>query len=365
MGRGAVKLSDVTLAAVVFVCGMAVGIATGPQIARNTGEEERGVSVETAAVVRSQETVADPDPGGEPTLEDLKAQFLLDQNELSAQQDDLKSRQDQTAQREAELDAEADELERKLASLDLREEDLARLQEELRVGVDALKDRQADLEQQEELIAARLQSVADREDELASHELKLAAQNAAVLAQEQTKITDAKPDLLGDQPVSKTAVNQKLSSVELNSIVLQRPASAGRGLEESLGAETFSEVDTVETELALSRDAPIAEVHFEHNSAKLTPGALQRAREAAARLQNMTFSKVRIAGHTDTTGSAGRNQVLSNQRAEAVAEIFVQAGLSRQVIEIVGFGETYAMLPVSTGDGILEPLNRCVGIFVE
>ncbi|MEM9552201.1 MAG: OmpA family protein [Pseudomonadota bacterium] len=316
-------------------------------------------------MVEPQDSLSETFATREAALEKLKADLLSDQNDLDAQLETLKSRQEQTAQREADLDAEAKQLDEKLASLNLREEELARMQENLRLDGDALEDRQAELQKQEESVAARLKTVLERENQLAANEQELATQRAAFLAQGQIEITESRPDLVTDPSVPKSAVDQTLAGVELSTVALREPAIADKNLETRGQAEPLAEADATGNGTNASPDAPIAEVHFEQNSARLTPGGLERARAAAARLQNTKFSKVRITGHTDTTGSASQNQVLSNLRAEAVAEIFVQAGVSRQAIEVVGFGETYAMLPVSTADGISEPLNRCVGIFVD
>ncbi len=108
---------------------------------------------------------------------------------------------------------------------------------------------------------------------------------------------------------------------------------------------------------------PLVQVHFETGSAELTPGGRIRALAAAAILVENDASAVRVTGHTDTTGSADRNLAISRQRAQAVADLFVEAGLLRDRIEIDPMGEDASVLPIPTGDGVSEPLNRCVGIF--
>jgi len=108
---------------------------------------------------------------------------------------------------------------------------------------------------------------------------------------------------------------------------------------------------------------PLVQVHFETGSSQLTPGGRIRALAAAAILVDKDASAVRVTGHTDTTGSAERNLAISRQRAEAVADLFVEAGLPRDRIEIDPMGEDASVLPIPTGDGVSEPLNRCVGIF--
>lgn len=306
------NLSYVALAAIILAGGTAVGFATGTRMAPESGEAE-----------------------------------------------------ERALQRDSELDAQSEKLEIKLASLKTLEEDLARMYENLRVDSEALEEQQAELDKQEELVSAQMQSVLERENQLIALQQKLAEQSAANRAQDLTENRESKFDLHVDQSESRTASNQTLPGVELSAIALEEKTNVNKRFEEGIQAEQFSEADAPKSDPAMSNKGPIAEVHFEQNSARLTPGAMKRAREAAVRLQSMKFSKIRIAGHTDTTGSASRNRALSNERAEAVAEIFVQSGLSRQMIEIVGFGETSDMLPVLTRDGVSEPLNRCVGIFVE
>ncbi len=359
------NISNAALAAVIFAGGTAVGFATGTQVVPDSGEGERLASVESAALIEDQKLISNSISRSEPALENLSADVLSDQETLGSQFEELNRRREQAAQRESELDAQSEQLEEKLASLKVLEEDLARMHENLRVDGEALEERQAELDKQGEMNSAQLRSVLERESQLVALQQKLAAQSAAASAQDLAETTEAKLDLHVDRSVSRTGSNPALSDVELSAIALQEPTNVDKSFEEGSQPEQFSEAEATESDPAIPNNGPIAEVHFELNSAKLTPGALMRAREAADRLQTMKFSKIRISGHTDTTGNVGRNRALSNARAEAVAEIFVQSGLSRQMIEIVGFGETYDMLPVSTGDGISEPLNRCVGIFVE
>ncbi len=388
------------VAAILFAGGTAGGFATGTLMASDSAEEEQRAVAELDALKEEQRTISNSISERERALEVDLANLLSDQEKISAQLEELSNRQDQAAQREAELEAQSAELEEKLASADKLEEDLTRKYENLDVVNKALEEQKTELARQKEMIAARLESASERETELDALAEKLAAQELAaqeLAAQELAaqeiaakelaaqELTAQKPDTqiaagpaqdlvddvvseldFGDaQLVPKAAPNPALPDAELSAVALQEPATADKKIGEGIQAETVSEAVATQSEPVTPSNAPITEVHFELNSASLTPGALQRAHEAAARLQNMKFSKVRIAGHTDTTGPASRNQALSNERAEAVAQIFVQAGLPRQMIEIVGFGETQDMLPISTADGISEPLNRCVGIYVE
>ena len=104
----------------------------------------------------------------------------------------------------------------------------------------------------------------------------------------------------------------------------------------------------------------MVEVHFDFASARLTPGAEAYAAAAAVTLADMPLARVRIVGHTDRVGSPAANRRLALQRARAVADFLVGAGLPPALIETDGMGETD--LPVATDDGVMEPLNRSVAI---
>jgi outer membrane protein OmpA-like peptidoglycan-associated protein len=63
-----------------------------------------------------------------------------------------------------------------------------------------------------------------------------------------------------------------------------------------------------------------------------------------------------VCGHTDITGSASHNAILSLRRAEVVTDYLVARGVSRQFIKTQGFGSTY---PVAGNDTLAgRALNR-------
>ena len=59
--------------------------------------------------------------------------------------------------------------------------------------------------------------------------------------------------------------------------------------------------------------------------------------EALARPQ-LASVRVRIEGHTDSSGSRALNLDLSKRRAEAVADFLVSLGISRDRLEVEGYG---------------------------
>ncbi len=98
------------------------------------------------------------------------------------------------------------------------------------------------------------------------------------------------------------------------------------------------------------------QVYFDFNSWNLTAENLTILQQAIATARAGGQSHITIVGHTDTSGSAGYNQRLSEKRANVVVEALVDMGARREAIQASGVGESD--LAVQTGDGVKEPKNR-------
>ena len=101
-------------------------------------------------------------------------------------------------------------------------------------------------------------------------------------------------------------------------------------------------------------------VTFATGSYTISPGFKDLLDRVAESLRQYPNSLVDVYGHTDTVGSASSNQLLSERRAQAVANYLTQQGVASSRIRWMGFGET--QLAVQTADGVNEPLNRRVEI---
>ncbi len=93
-------------------------------------------------------------------------------------------------------------------------------------------------------------------------------------------------------------------------------------------------------------------VHFELDSARLTPGSLAILDQAAASLKGQPDLRVRIAGHTDSLGSEIYNEKLSMARAKAVRE-YLQShqGVDPRRLSAIGYGETQPVASNETEAG--------------
>jgi opacity protein-like surface antigen len=97
-------------------------------------------------------------------------------------------------------------------------------------------------------------------------------------------------------------------------------------------------------------------VFFDFNKSNLTAEAQAVVAEASEAFKSTGSARVLVIGHTDTVGSAGYNQRLSERRAANVKAEMVRLGVPPDVISTEGRGFNDPMVP--TGPGVREPQNR-------
>jgi outer membrane protein OmpA-like peptidoglycan-associated protein len=82
-------------------------------------------------------------------------------------------------------------------------------------------------------------------------------------------------------------------------------------------------------------------VTFGFDNAVLTAGARENLSQVSTALttEELADVKIIIEGHTDAHGPEGYNQVLSEQRAQAVADFLQEAGVAAERMTVFGLGE--------------------------
>lgn len=103
----------------------------------------------------------------------------------------------------------------------------------------------------------------------------------------------------------------------------------------------------VEAELAAEKVVTLNYVQFATGSADLTPLSTYELDNLYQMLRQSPELVVEVGGHTDVTGAAADNQVLSQQRAEVVRNYLLEKGISPDQLQAVGYGSSQ---PVATGD---------------
>lgn len=86
-------------------------------------------------------------------------------------------------------------------------------------------------------------------------------------------------------------------------------------------------------------------VLFRLGTAELLADGLPALNQLAAQLRERPALRLQIAGHTDRVGEPDKNQVLSEQRAEAVKAYLVKAGIEAPRLITIGYGDTRPLYP--------------------
>jgi OOP family OmpA-OmpF porin len=93
------------------------------------------------------------------------------------------------------------------------------------------------------------------------------------------------------------------------------------------------------------------QIAFDTGGSQITPdsdGVLDRL---VATVQRCPDAVIEVGGHTDSGGSASKNMDLSKARAQAVVDYLAQAGVLRERMTAVGYGDTRPIASNSTDDG--------------
>jgi OOP family OmpA-OmpF porin len=101
-------------------------------------------------------------------------------------------------------------------------------------------------------------------------------------------------------------------------------------------------------------------VFFDWDKYNITPEGQQIIQLAANQYRSGGRVTLQVTGYTDTSGSAGYNQRLSERRANAVAAALERLGVPRSDMVVAGRGENDLRVP--TPNGVREPQNRRVEI---
>ena len=230
--------------------------------------------------------------------------------------------------------------------------------------------------------------------------------NAAQVSREDAKVVDSLA-YVAQQKIALTQEIAQRKSAELavsnataerNKLQLQaRTAEADQAHQQAAMAELTAEQKTAEANLARQQTADaqasaaqdqaslaamqaqmdelnakktprgmvitLGDVLFDTNRAQLKSGGERNVQKLAEFLKRYPQRTVLIEGFTDSVGSDSSNQVLSEQRAQAVSMALTNMGVGRDRISTKGYGEAYAVAGNDTAAG--RQLNRRVEIMLS
>ena len=105
------------------------------------------------------------------------------------------------------------------------------------------------------------------------------------------------------------------------------------------------------------------DIAFAPGQATLRTAAKAGLEKLVKFVQSHPHKPIRIEGHTDSSGRAKANQVLSQRRADAVRDALVRAGVAAHRITAVGLGESHPVASNRTAQGRAK--NRRVDVILE
>jgi OmpA-OmpF porin, OOP family len=110
-------------------------------------------------------------------------------------------------------------------------------------------------------------------------------------------------------------------------------------------------------------------LYYEYDQATLHPRAQKQLAIVASILKSSPGKKLKIGGYTDAKGTDDYNLTLSKNRAEAVKQFFLDAGVPLGQVETLGFGKADPLSPNANPDGTDNPegrsLNRRAEILLD
>jgi outer membrane protein OmpA-like peptidoglycan-associated protein len=102
---------------------------------------------------------------------------------------------------------------------------------------------------------------------------------------------------------------------------------------------------------------------FSSDSAVLKPAAVEQIAQLGDILAKYPDDRIRIQGHTDSSGTEAYNEQLSLRRAEAVRDVLGSRGVSSRQMLVEGVGAAKPIADNSTAEGRAQ--NRRVELHID
>lgn len=124
------------------------------------------------------------------------------------------------------------------------------------------------------------------------------------------------------------------------------------------------EFDTKMSKKILSGESVALEkIKFKSGQTELLPESEKELDKLVKLLKENKDMNVDVIGHTDSSGDEQTNKILSEKRADAVAEYLAEKGISKKRINSKGYGEAYPLASNATSSG--RNKNRRIEIIVS
>lgn len=106
-----------------------------------------------------------------------------------------------------------------------------------------------------------------------------------------------------------------------------------------------------------------SDILFDVDSAVLKPEAVEQISKVGDVIAKYADDRVRIEGHTDSSGAAAYNEDLSLKRADAVKRVLSSRGVQEKQMLVLGLGETRPVAENNDAAGRVK--NRRVELHID
>jgi outer membrane protein OmpA-like peptidoglycan-associated protein len=191
---------------------------------------------------------------------------------------------------------------------------------------------------------------------------------AAEAAQQKAEAEKAKAEAIAQQQ-ALAAETAKAKEAAAQSDALRAQAEKDRERAENEKQELRARLLQQLNSILATRDsarglvANMSDVLFRSGSFELLPAARERLAKVSGIVLAYPSLHVAIEGHTDSVGSDEYNQQLSERRAQAVRDYFVQQGINSSAVEAKGYGKTEPIASNETTEGRQQ--NRRVELILS
>ncbi len=210
-----------------------------------------------------------------------------------------------------------------------------------RADADAEAKRRADAE------AARAQAEKARADaEQARAQAEQAKAEAERMKEEAEK---AKAEAVAQQQILAAETDKAHAAAAQSESLRQQAEKEKQDLRARLLQQLNSILATRDSARGLI--ANMSDVLFRSGSFELLPAARERLAKVSGIVLAYPSLHVAVEGHTDSVGGDQYNQDLSEHRAQAVRDYFVQQGIPSGAVEARGFGKSEPIASNDTAEG--------------
>ncbi|RKT43718.1 OmpA family protein [Thiocapsa rosea] len=301
--------------------------------------------------------------------------------QLSALEGELKEARTALAEQSQQAPS-ADAVTQMQERLALAEAELAKVKADaatLQEAGTASADQLADAETRIAALAEQLAREQVAKATVANEKENTAAELEAELARAKTELADLRAELgavsaaaedIGEKAVAearsriaileKAIEEERTASERLQSAAREEAAAAVAGLRDLY--RRFSELGGTHTDRGMLLKLADTELRFQPGMATLPNDDLPSLDRIAGLLAEHPDLRIRIEGHTDSSGDEETNLALSLQRAEAVKQALVERGVDSARLSAEGLGPARAIADNTTPTGRAQ--NRRVEVYV-